>query len=139
MTTFKICKDFVQIQSDAYLQKRERGTEWTINGDGPEAGGGVIRGTLWGPSAVSRQRSPLQNAFGRCVCAARSGCSVDESRCVPPWFKKLINEFRRIRVIGVRCARRFCGVCEKSPSSFRCRDDGCWDVESRGGILSVAD
>lgn len=72
----------------------QRGVGSTIGVDGTEAGGGVIRGTLWGPSAVSRQRSPLQNAFGRCVCAARSGCPVDESRCVPPRSKKLINEFR---------------------------------------------
>lgn len=67
----------------------QRGAGRTIGVDGPEAGGGgVIRGALWGPSAVSRQRSPLQNAFGRCVCAARSGCPVDESRCVPPSSKK---------------------------------------------------
>lgn len=42
----------------------------------------MIHGASWGPSAVSRQRSPLQNAFGRCVCAPRGACDclVDESR-----------------------------------------------------------
>lgn len=95
----RLVRNWRKVKSCTRVGKEtRRGTEWTIGGDGPEAGGGVIRGTLWGPSAVSRQRSPLQNAFGRCVCAARSGCPVDESRCVPPRSKKLINEFRRIRV-----------------------------------------
>lgn len=63
--------------------------------------------------------------------------------------KKLINEFpRSIRAaFGVRCARRFFFRVEwlrergrTGPSSFRCRDDGCWDgAGSRGGILSAAD
>lgn len=74
----------------------------------------MIPGTLWGPSAVSRQRSPLQNAFGRCVCAARSGCPVDESRCVPPRYKKLITSSGEFVSQGREvCALFFGGVCEK--------------------------